>query len=205
MHFDRGSKEKRMNMPRLPGGSISVRITFVVILMTLLMSGVIGGTSKSFADSLQESQIKAAFLYNFAKFVEWPEVAFKEAQSPFTICILGKDPFGDTLDSLGEKTIEGKRLSIRRVSKIEEADRCHILFISASEKESLLHILKVTRKWNVLTVGDTKGFAQSGVIINLVSLDNKVGFEINIDAAEHVSLKISSRLLKLGKIIKEKI
>ena len=193
-----------MNMPGLPGGTLSARITCVVILMTLLMSGVTGGTSKSFADSLQEYQIKAAFLYNFAKFVEWPAAAFKDAQSTVTLCILGNDPFGDALDSLREKTIEGRRLVIRRVSKIEEADRCHILFVSASEKESLSHILKVIRSWNVLTVGDTKGFAESGVMINLISIENKVGFEINLAAAEHASLKISSKLLKLGKIIKEK-
>jgi YfiR/HmsC-like len=204
MHFDRESKEKRMNMPGLPGGSISVKITCVVILMTLLMSGVIGGTSKSFADSLQEYQIKAAFLYNFAKFTEWPAAAFKDAQSAVTLCILGKDPFGDALDSLREKTIEGRRLVIKRVSKVEEAEKCHILFVSASEKESLSHILKVTKNWNVLTVGDTKGFAESGVMINLINIEDKVGFEINLDAAEHASLKISSKLLKLGKIIKEK-
>jgi YfiR/HmsC-like len=196
------SKErKRVKVPLM---KTLARITYVMILMTLLVSGVIGGTTKSFADSLQEYQIKAAFLYNFAKFVEWPATAFKDAQSPLTLCILGKDPFGDALDSLREKTIEGRRLVIRRVSKIEEADKCHILFVSASEKDSLSHILKVTRSWNVLTVGDTKGFAESGVVINIISIGNKMGFEINLDAAEHTSLKISSKLLKLGKIIKEK-
>jgi hypothetical protein len=190
-----------MRMPRLPGGSISVRVICIVILM---VSGVIGGSRNSFAGSFQEYQVKAVFLFNFAKFVEWPAVAFKDAQSAVTLCILGKDPFGDALDSLREKTIEGRRLVIRRVSKVEEADRCHILFVSASEKESLSHILKVTGNRNVLTVGDTKGFAESGVMINLISTENKVSFEINLDAAEHASLKISSKLLKLGKIIKEK-
>jgi len=180
------------------------RITCVVILMTLLVVSMMGGTSKSFAESLQEYQIKAAFLYNFAKFIEWPPSAFKDTQSPLTLCILGKDPFGAALDSLREKTVEGRTLVIKRVSKVEEAEKCHILFVSASEKESLSHILKVTRSWNVLTVGDTKGFAESGVMINLISIENKMGFEINLDAAEHASLKISSKLLKLGKIIKEK-
>jgi len=177
--------------------------TNVVILMALLVSGVIDGTTKSFADSLQEYQIKAAFLYNFAKFIEWPAAAFKDAQSPLTLCILGKDPFGDALDSLRDKTIEGRKLVIRRVSKIEEADKCHILFVSASEKDTLSHILKATRSWNILTVGDTKGFAESGVMINLITTDDKVGFEINVDAAKHASLGISSKLLKLGKIIKQ--
>jgi hypothetical protein len=133
-----------------------------VILMTHMVSGVIGGSRNSFADSFQEYQIKAVFLFNFAKFVDWPASAFKDAQSPVTICILGKDPFGDSLDSLRDKTIEGRRLVIRRVSKTEEADKCHILFVSASEKESLSHILKVTRNWNVLTVGDTKGLPSPG-------------------------------------------
>ena len=205
MHSDVESKKKRMNMPRLVGCPISSSTLCAVVVIILVMSRVMGVASVSYADSLQEYQVKAAFLYNFAKFVEWPEAAFKESKSPFTICILGKNPFGDALDSLREKTVEGRRLLIRKISKIEEADTCNILFISASEKESLPHIRMVTRKWNVLTVGDTNGFAESGVMINLFSVDNKVGFEINLDAAEKASLKISSRLLKLGKIIKEKI
>ena len=191
-------------MPWLPGGSIHAGFTGIVILIVLMVSVVMSGSWDASAGSFKEYEVKAVFLFNFAKFIEWPPAAFKDAQSAVTLCILGKDPFGDALDSLRDKTIEGRKLVIRRVSKIEEADKCHILFVSASEKESLSHILKVTRSWNVLTVGDTKGFAESGVMINLLNTDDKVGFEINIEAAKNASLRISSNLLKLGKVIKEK-
>jgi len=193
-----------MRMPWLPGGSIHAGFTCIVILIVLMVSVVMSGSWDASAGSFKEYEVKAVFLFNFAKFIEWPPAAFKDAQSAVTLCILGKDPFGDALDSLRDKTIEGRKLVIRRVSKIEEADKCHILFVSASEKDTLSHILKATRSWNILTVGDTKGFAESGVMINLISIENKMGFEINLDAAEHASLKISSKLLKLGKIIKEK-
>ena len=81
-----------MRMPSLPGGSIHAGVTCIVVLMTLMVSGVIGGSRDSFADSFQEYQVKAVFLFNFAKFVEWPAAAFKDAQSSITLCILGKDP-----------------------------------------------------------------------------------------------------------------
>jgi hypothetical protein len=155
------------------------------------------------AEAPQEYQIKAAFLYNFAKFVEWPAVAFRDAQSPLLVCVLGKDPFGEALDSLRDKTVEGRKIQVRRIARIEDAEGCHILFVSSSEREDLSRILKAVWGKSILTVGDMKGFTQAGGIINLTMTEGKISFEINTAAAERASLKISSKLLKLGRVVRE--
>lgn len=149
----------------------------------------------------QEYQVKAAFLYNFAKFVEWPPSSFKDTQAPLIICILGNDPLKAALDDLKDKRVEGRPVAVKKISTIEQAEGCHMLFISSSEKDNLSQIAKAVQSKKILTVGDTKGFAHSGVMINLILIDNKIGFEINPSAAERASLKISSKLLKLGRIV----
>ncbi len=153
----------------------------------------------------QEYEVKAAFLYNFANFVKWPETAFTDAQSPFCICVIGDNPFGQALNMLAEKKIQKRELVIRHCHKMEEAcrGRCHILFISASLKEKLPEILRISQRHNMLTVSDIPGFAEQGGVIGLVTVKNKIRFEINLKAAERHGLVISSRLLKLAKIIDE--
>ncbi|OPX93358.1 MAG: hypothetical protein A4E62_01440 [Syntrophorhabdus sp. PtaU1.Bin002] len=154
------------------------------------------------AGAEQEYLIKAAFLYNFAKFIVWPSAVFGDATIPLGICVIGRNRFGNALGTLKNKTVEGKPIVVRKSEKAEDIDRCHILFISASEKENLPQILKAIRGTPVLTVGDTDGFARSGVMINLVPIGNRIGFEINLTAVEETPLKISSKLLKLGKTIR---
>jgi hypothetical protein len=178
------------------------------LVLVLVLGGGVGVAWKAVAQSqsppeYQEYQVKAAFLYNFAKFVEWPAESFKDAQAPLILGILGKDPFGESLDRLRDQNIQGRKLLIKRSDKVEDLAKCHILFISAAEKEHLSAILKITRDWHVLTVGDTKGLIQSGVIINFIIIEKKIRFEINTDAAQRAGLKISAQLLKLAKIHKE--
>lgn len=149
----------------------------------------------------REYEVKAAFLYNFSKFVEWPQGSFRDAKSPFVICAIGEDPFGGALDTIHGKNINGRKVVIKRMESIEDGEECHILFISASERGNLSQIFRTIKQLSVLTVGDMKGFAGSGGIINFISEDNRIGFEINVSAAEKANLKISSKLLKLGKIV----
>ncbi|HWR89288.1 MAG TPA: YfiR family protein [Dissulfurispiraceae bacterium] len=152
-----------------------------------------------------EYRIKAAFLYNFAKFVEWPAGAFKDSRSPLVICILGRDPFGAALDEIRDKTVGGRAIVLKHIKDAGEAENCHILFISESERESVAqHVARGVRNRAILSVGDTRGYAQKGVVINMIIVNSKVGFEINIDAAQRAGLMIHSQLLKLAKIIKEK-
>ncbi|MRR54629.1 MAG: YfiR family protein [Deltaproteobacteria bacterium] len=147
-----------------------------------------------------EYQVKAAFLLNFAKFVEWPAGHVKET---FTIGILGRDPFDSALDSLSGKTVRGKRVVVRRYQDPDESREADILFISASEKRELPRILKTIRGNSILTVGDSKDFGRSGVMINLLLLQKRVGFEINLAAAQRDGLQISSNLLKLAQEVIE--
>ena len=157
------------------------------------------------ADSqFEEYQVKAAFLYNFAKFVQWPSETFHDSDSPIKICVLGKDPFGDALNRLKNKNVGSRKLIIERLRRGDALDKCQILFISDSEKNSVPEILRGVKKLPVLTVGDMKGFVQSGGIINFISKENQVSFEINVDSAERSKLRVSSQLLQVANIFREK-
>ncbi|MBI5639656.1 MAG: YfiR family protein [Nitrospirae bacterium] len=150
-----------------------------------------------------EYAVKAAFLYNFAKFVEWPPSSFKDSHAQLIIYIIGIDPFGDKLDVLADKTVSGRKLLIRRVAAYDDLGKCHILFISRSEKDQLGNILKAIKNRNVLTVSELNNFCSSGGIINLFLEGDRVRFEINQRAAERAGLKISSHLLNLAKVYRE--
>lgn len=151
-----------------------------------------------------EYQVKAAFLYNFAKFVEWPPDAARDSSDPITICIIGQDPFGTVLDEVVRgKTVSGHRLVIRRSKPGQSWKGCQIAFISFSEGKDLPSILESSKRSGVLTVGETEGFAQRGGMINFVVEQERVHFEVNVEAAERAGLKISSKLLSLAKIVRE--
>ncbi len=152
----------------------------------------------------REYLVKAAFLYNFAKFTVWPAKAFAGPSTPLRLCLLGKDPFQGALDSLAGKTVRKRKLEIRRLSKTTALGKCHMLFVSASENKRLATILKVLRGMPVLAVGEMPNFAHSGGIINLKTVRNKVRFEINVKAARRANLKFSSKLLRLAEIVASK-
>lgn len=146
-----------------------------------------------------EYQIKAAFLYNFAKFVEWPSAAFDDASSPIVIGILGDNPFHDDLaNTIRGKKIDEHPLVVKELRSLSEATNCHILFISASEKKRLPEILAGIKGASVLTVGEMDRFTEAGGMINFVLEKTKIRFQINSDAASTVRLKISSKLLNLA-------
>lgn len=155
-----------------------------------------------------EYNIKAAFLYNFAKFVEWPAKRpahrLWTVDDPLCICVVGEDPFGRVLeDTIQGKNIGSHKVVIERLKQGRDMNSCQIAFISSSEKNHLRSILESLKGGGVLTVGDTEGFAQAGVAINFILEENKVHFEINVDAADRAGLKISSKLLSLARIVQE--
>jgi hypothetical protein len=152
----------------------------------------------------EESQILAAFLYNFAKFVEWPDEAFSSAESPLRIGVLGEDPFDSALETtIDGKTADGRPIEFERAENAEALNDCHIVFISRSERERIDQVVQVFHDASVLTVGDTEGFAHRGVVINLVEKKKKIAFEINLSKAHEADLKVSSRLLGLATIVGE--
>ena|GEM_PF-609554 len=150
------------------------------------------------------AQIKVAYLYNFAKLVDWPADVFKDPNTPIVLGIVGTDPFGDILDqNMVGRTANGRKLVIMRLKASDNLKACHLLFISSSEKSRLAQILAGLKGASILTVGDLPHFIQSGGIINFFQEENRVQFEINVGAAERARLKISSRLLTLAKLVKE--
>jgi hypothetical protein len=154
------------------------------------------------SDDDKEYSVKAAFLYNFAKFVHWSDTAFKSPDEPVVLCILGESPFGNALRTIENKEVINKRkLSVKLCKSITDVSACHILFISSSESENLPSILSLTKTMPMLTVADSEGFAKRGVMINLVNIDNKARFEINTDAVNKMPFKLSSQLLKLAIIV----
>jgi hypothetical protein len=148
--------------------------------------------------SASEYAVKAAFLYNFTKFVEWPADAFTGEHSQFKVCVLGEDPFGKSLGVIAGESVAGRRISLLRTGEIKAPEGCHILFISRSERDRLSQVLADLKQEPVLTVGDTGGFLDQGGIINFILEGGKVRFEINQEAAERAGIKISSKLLRLA-------
>jgi YfiR/HmsC-like len=147
-------------------------------------------------------EVKTAFLFNFAKFIEWPASSFATPQSPFAICVLGQDPFGSILtDTLQGKVIGNRPLALRRLKDKSEARHCQIVFVSSSEIPHLADIIEAVRGENVLLVGETNGFAASGGTIEFTLEDDRVRFAINTDAADRSGLKFSSKLLALAKLV----
>jgi hypothetical protein len=153
-------------------------------------------------DALSEYQVKAAYLFNFLKFVEWPDESFADPIAPIVIGVVGEDPFGNALPQvIIGKTVQGRDLVIRIYHTGEDLRGAHILFISASERKRLPMILSSLRGSNVLTVADTAGFLDAGGMIQFLNENGRVRFAINVDAAGRAKLKMSSKLLSLAKVV----
>ena len=194
---------------------------FLILLSALFVLAV---AQKTTAEPTKANvyKIKAAFLYNFIKFVDWPEDKIADSNDVITIGIIGNDPFEDAFEPIKAKKVKDKTLVIKhfpsiitykaRYKKDEyKADygdafkKCHLLFISSSEKEHIEEIINLVEGGSVLTVGETAGFIEAGGIINFVMEQKKVRFEINNAAAKQAELKMRSQLLRLAKkVIDEK-
>jgi len=145
-----------------------------------------------------ESQVKAAYLYNFGKFIRWPETAGDSGTS-FDICVLGKDPFGMVLDStVVGGSIDNKKVTAKKIASLQELEHCRIVFISSSEQARLRTILAAAKAGGTLTVSDIPHFAEKGGMIEFVPQENKIRFEVNLPATEEAGLMLSSELLKVA-------
>ena len=144
-----------------------------------------------------EYQVKAAYLYNFAKFVEWPQVM--SSDSSFNICVLGRDPFDSTFQTtIAGESIKGRNVLVKRIPRAQDGAGCQILFISSSEEARLKDILDVLDRMSVLTVSDMPQFTRRGGMIQFVTEANRVRFEVNLTNAERTGLTLSSQLLKVA-------
>ena len=151
--------------------------------------------------ALGEYDVKAAYIYNFAKFVEWPEKAFPGGASPLVITVLGRNPFGAALEALQTKTIKERPIEVRSIDTPDDLGACHVLYVSASEKHRLSWVLAAAGRAGLLTVSDIPGFADSGGMIGFVTEGEKIRFEINLAAARKAEIQVSSQLLKLARYV----
>jgi len=176
--------------------------TFILGLLVPLLAGA---QERLLAESSvsKEYQVKAAFLYNFAKFVEWPSAVIPTGTSPIVIGVFGKNPFGEELEKLvRNKTINEHPVQVRQGQTPEELRSCHLVFVSAAEGKRLPELFAALKGSNVLTVGESGKFGELGGIINFVLEREKLQFEIDGDSASRAGLRISSHLLKLAKTVR---
>ena len=177
------------------------RIGFSVLVLAIVCSTVCLAAPLSL-----EYQIKAGFIYKFLLFAEWPEAASGAPETTITIGILGDDPFGNAFRPIEGQTVDGKTLAIKRFEKgtpCEMLRRCRLLFISPSLKDDIEEILASLKDHPVLTVSEVRLFVDSGGMINLTTKKDRVRFEINKAAAEHVGIKFRSRLLRVASRVVE--
>jgi hypothetical protein len=160
------------------------------------------GDQRVLAQSINEYQVKAAYLYNFAKFIEWPPEAFANDQSPLFLCIVGEDPFGQPLDGIAQgKLINGHALVVRRTTNLDDLKTCQIVFIGSGDKKRLSELLRRLKGSSALAVGENRDFTGMGGSIQFFLEKDRIRFSINIDALQRAHLTASSKLLALAKIV----
>jgi hypothetical protein len=165
------------------------------LILCLAAGGVVRASS-----SAEEYAIKAAFLFHFAQFVEWPKGAFRKADSPVVYCMIGEDPFQGTLDtSLSGKNVAGHPFQVRHIKQAQEAQGCHVVFIGEGENKQIPVTLALLKGSPILTVGESERFVEDGGMIAFCSEEDKIRLQINLQVAERAHLKISSKLLRLAK------
>ena len=187
------------------GGGVFARAVLGLCWAVMLVLGISLSAAQTAdeAEINREYPIKAAYLYNFSRYVQWPANAFPTAETPFVIGVLGSDPFGDVLDDIARtKKVEGRQIVVKQVASMSAYTPCHILFLPASaDPQQKAAAIKMGRGLPVLLVGESRDFAQQGGDINFFVEENKVRFEINPEAAKQARLRISSKLLSLAKIV----
>ncbi len=174
------------------------KIIFFALLFGSILLQV---TFSGFAQNSQptEYQLKAAFIYNFAKFIDWPTTAFADEKSPFIIGVLGDNPFGNNLERvIAGKDINARPIVLRPFRNAKEATQCQLLFISNSVADKLPEIFKTLRGIAVLTVGENEKFIEKGGMVRFVEESKRIRFQINDEAAKVAHMKISSKLLSLS-------
>jgi hypothetical protein len=152
---------------------------------------------------LPEYVVKAGFLFNFAKYVEWPADAFDGPKAPIRVGVAGDDPFGATLEkTLKDKNVNGRGFTIDRFKEPADIQRCHILFVARTGKERTSAMLERARQPGMLTVGEADGFAQAGGVVSILIEEGKPKLEVNLGAAQERKVVINAKLLKLAVIVR---
>lgn len=180
---------------------VALRVTLMPLVFWIQLSLTSGEPAQA-TEPTGEYLLKSAFLYNFAKFVEWPDSAFAASSTPLIICVLGNDPFGSSLDAIAAKTIKGRPLAIKRLRSVDGIRDCQMLYVSPNQLTQTAEIVRTLQKAPVLTVCDVEACAEEGVMLNMRMVENRVQLDMNLDAVQRTPLKVSSQLIKLTRIVK---
>ena len=181
------------------------------VIALIAFIGVLARASHGFGAEtpLSEYQVKSLFLFNFAKYIEWPSNAFATANAPIQIGVIGGSDEGkfarELTRTVEAKNVEGRPILVSQIQTPEDLDKCHILFIRSSEKTRLGEILRRLNTRPVLTVSETDRFLEQGGAINFVKKEGKIRLEISLDAARQAKLQISSKLLSVADVVKGKL
>jgi hypothetical protein len=163
-----------------------------------LVSVLLGfSPARALSAPAEEYEVKAAFIYNFAKFVDWPA----SVGSKLRLCVVGKSPFGSALDDIKGRMVKERKLEVLQLDSASSLADCQMLFVSASEERNLDRIVARTRATDTLLISDSEGFARRGIMINLYVEEGKIRFEINLSAVRRSGLSVSSKLLSLGRLV----
>jgi hypothetical protein len=165
---------------------------------------LLAGKPQASSPPAPEYKIKAAYLLNFARFVEWPSSAFVDERAPIIIGIVGEDPFGEAIEeTVKGNTVGGRTIGVKRFRQIGDIDGCHVLFVSRSLEKEIKEVLRRLGSRLVATVGECDHFAGLGGIFGFFVKENKVRFEVNVDAAKRAGLKISAKLIQVGTVVRD--
>ena len=175
----------------------------IYIMLFCLCLGLLPYQSEA-GSGTNEYEVKAAFIYQFAHFVEWPSSAFSSSSSPLVIAVLGDDPYGRVLDDIVRgKEVSGHSIVIKRYESLGDVQYSQILYVSSSEKKRLSRVLDKVKGKPTLTVSDIVGFAKQNGMIELTFAKDRIGLDINVATARQVKLKISSKLLRLANVVRD--
>lgn len=178
------------------------KIMVIYVVFLTFLASLVPAVFAQHPGIASEGEIKAAFIYNFIKFVEWPAHSFSTAGQHIVICILGQDGVTRALEKVSGKIAQGKTIRVKHIADPAEVAQFHALYIGQSEKDRARSIIKAIPK-HVLTISDLQFFAASGGMINFYTEEKKISFVINLGAVERAGLKFSSQVLRLARIVKE--
>jgi len=169
--------------------------------LQLMLACTLGGPSFAALgqDPVLEYQVKAAYLFNFAKFFEWPAEAFVGRAAPLTLCIAGRDPFGTALSAFEGRLVQTRELRVRRGVTAQELPGCHMLFLAESEERRVQQFLRVAATRPIVTVSDIDGFMDAGGVIGLVDAEQRIQFEVNLASLKQANLRMNFQLLRLAR------
>ena len=204
MNRARGNAKEHQSRSRTSRSALC-RILFGICACAALLCAAWMSPARAQANPSVEYQVKAAFLLNFAKFIDWPASAFRDEKAPITVCVFGHDPFGNALDDMMRgKNINNRELLARRINELPELKSCQLVFVSEKEERRLPEILNSEKSASALVVGEGEDFAESGGSVQLFLENNRMRFAVNVDAVQRSRLTVSSKLLALAKIVHDK-